>query len=253
MLTKRIIACLDIDNGRVVKGVNFVGIRDAGDPVELAQRYDAQGVDELVFLDITASSDDRAVLIDCVSQVAACVFIPLTVGGGIRTVADMRAVLCAGADKVAINSAAIHTPELITAGANQFGAQCMVVAIDVKQNDAGEWIVYTHGGRRATALNALDWAVEAVARGAGELLITSMDHDGTKSGYASDLMAQIRSRVRVPIIASGGAGTAQHVADVLPHCDAALLASLLHDQILTVQEIKQTVDAAGLPVRHVSV
>lgn len=252
MLAKRIIACLDIDNGRVVKGVNFVGIRDAGDPVALAKRYDAQGVDELVFLDITASSDDRDLLIDCVSQVADCVFIPLTVGGGIRTVADMRAVLCAGADKVAMNSAAIRNPNLITEGAAQFGSQCMVVAIDVKQQASGEWIVYTHGGRRATALTALDWAVEAVARGAGELLITSMDHDGTKSGYAQDLMAQIRARVRVPIIASGGAGTAQHVADVLPHCDAALLASLLHDQILTVQDIKQTVDAAGLPVRHVA-
>ena len=253
MLTKRIIACLDIDNGRVVKGVNFVGIRDAGDPVELAQRYDAQGVDELVFLDITASSDDRNVLIECVEQVAACVFIPLTVGGGIRTVADMRAVLCAGADKVAINSAAIRNPNLITEGATQFGSQCMVVAIDVKQQASGEWVVYTHGGRRATELTALEWAAEAVERGAGELLITSMDHDGTKSGYAEDLMAQIRNRVRVPIIASGGAGTAQHVADVLPHCDAALLASLLHDQILTVQDIKQTVAANGLPVRQVIV
>ena len=249
-LAKRIIPCLDVDDGRVVKGVNFVDIRDAGDPVEQARFYDEAGADELVFLDITATHEGRDIMHDVVRRTADQVFIPLTVGGGLRTVDDMRAMLHAGADKVAINSAAVKTPDVITEGAEAFGAQCIVVAIDAKRVDDG-WEVFVHGGRKPTGLDAVEWAAEAEARGAGELLVTSMDRDGTKDGYDLELLRAISRRVSIPVIASGGAGNLEHLRDALVdgEADAVLAASIFHFREYSVQEAKRFLHEAGLPVR----
>jgi cyclase len=253
MLAKRIIPCLDVDNGRVVKGINFVDIRDAGDPVEQARTYDAAGADELVFLDITATHEGRDIMHDVVRQTADQVFIPLTVGGGLRTVDDMRAMLHAGADKIAINSAAVKDPEVITRGAEAFGAQCIVVAIDAKRvsDDPLEWEVFVHGGRKGTGIDAVEWAVEAEERGAGELLITSMDRDGTKDGYDNELLRAITDRVKIPVIASGGAGTLDHLRDGLEQggASAVLAASIFHFREYTIEEAKTHLRNAGLPVR----
>lgn len=252
MLAKRVIPCLDIKDGRVVKGVNFVGLRDAGDPVEQAQFYDAQGADELVFLDISATPEGRATVAAMVRAVADVVFLPLTVGGGIRSVADMRTVLLAGADKVAINSAAVRSSEIITAGAEKFGSQCMVVAIDARARPDGTgWEVVVAGGRTPTGLDALEWAERAVALGAGELLLTSIDADGTQAGYDLALTRAVTRAVNVPVIASGGAGTLAHFAEVLTHggAQAALAASLFHDRVLSVGDVKRYLTAGGVPVR----
>ncbi|MEX0599006.1 MAG: imidazole glycerol phosphate synthase subunit HisF [Rhodothermales bacterium] len=250
-LAKRIIPCLDVDQGRVVKGVRFVDIVDAGDPVEQARFYDKSGADELVFLDITATHEDRGIMHDVVRRTADQVFIPLTVGGGLRTVDDMRAMLQAGADKVAVNSAAIRDPELITRGAEAFGSQCIVVAIDAKQTEPGSWEVFTHGGRKPVGLDAVEWAVEAERRGAGELLVTSMDRDGTKDGYDVRLLDAITSRVSIPVIASGGAGALQHLRDALHdgHADAVLAASIFHFREFSVLDAKQFLADAGVTVR----
>ena len=249
-LAKRIIPCLDVDDGRVVKGVNFVDIRDAGDPVKQARFYDEAGADELVFLDITATHEGRDIMHDVVRRTADQVFIPLTVGGGLRSVDDMRTMLHAGADKVAINSAAVKNPDLITEGAEAFGAQCIVVAIDAKRVDDG-WEVFVHGGRKPTGIDAIEWAVEAEERGAGELLVTSMDRDGTKDGYDVDLLRTISRRVRIPVIASGGAGNLEHLRDGLVEgeADAVLAASIFHFREYSVEEAKQSLHEAGLPVR----
>ena len=252
-LARRIIPCLDVDRGRVVKGVNFVDLVDAGDPVEQARFYDQAGADELVFLDITATHEGRSIMHEVVRRTADQVFIPLTVGGGLRTLEDMRAMLQAGADKVSINSAAIRNPELITAGAEAFGSQCIVVAIDARRvsNDPPRWEVYTHGGRRPTGIDAVEWAQEAEARGAGELLVTSMDRDGTKDGYDLELLRAISSRVSIPVIASGGAGTLEHLrqAFVEGQADAVLAASIFHFRMYTIQEAKAYLHRAGIPVR----
>jgi cyclase len=249
-LAKRIIPCLDVDDGRVVKGVNFVDIRDAGDPVKQARFYDEAGADELVFLDITATHEGRDIMHDVVRRTADQVFIPLTVGGGLRSVDDMRAMLHAGADKVAINSAAVKNPDVITEGAAAFGAQCIVVAIDAKRVDDG-WEVFVHGGRKPTGIDALAWAQEAEARGAGELLVTSMDRDGTKDGYDLELLRAISRRVSIPVIASGGAGNLEHLRDALidGEADAVLAASIFHFREYAVDEAKRFLHAAGLPVR----
>jgi len=249
-LAKRIIPCLDVDDGRVVKGINFVDIRDAGDPVKQARFYDEAGADELVFLDITATHEGRGIMHDVVRRTADQVFIPLTVGGGLRSVDDMRAMLHAGADKVAINSAAVKHPDVITEGAEAFGAQCIVVAIDAKRIGDG-WEVFVHGGRKPTGMDAVEWAVEAEARGAGELLITSMDRDGTKDGYDLDLLRTISQRVTIPVIASGGAGTLEHLRDALVDgkADAVLAASIFHFREYTVDEAKRFLHDADLPVR----
>jgi len=251
MLAKRIIPCLDVDQGRVVKGINFVDIRDAGDPVEQARTYDAAGADELVFLDITATHEGRDIMHDVVRRTADQIFIPLTVGGGLRTVEDMRAMLHAGADKVAVNSAAVNDPGVITRGAEAFGAQCIVVAIDAKQTAPGSWNVFVHGGRKDTGKDAIEWAVEAEERGAGELLITSMDRDGTKDGYDNDLLHEITSRVQIPVIASGGAGTLAHLRDGLVDggASAVLAASIFHFREYSVGEAKQFLREAEIPVR----
>lgn len=252
MLAKRIIPCLDVTNGRVVKGTKFLNLRDAGDPVECAKAYDAQGADELVFLDITASSDGRATMVDVVARTAEQCFMPLTVGGGIREVTDMRAMLLAGADKVSVNTAAIHRPELVRAGAEAFGSQCIVVAIDAKRNEAGAgWTVYTHGGRQATPLDAVAWAREVAELGAGEILLTSMDADGTCAGYDLGLTAAVSEAVPIPVIASGGAGSLQHLADVLAagKADAVLAASIFHFGEHTIGEAKAFLKNQGLPVR----
>jgi cyclase len=251
MLAKRIIPCLDVDEGRVVKGINFVDIRDAGDPVEQARTYDAAGADELVFLDITATHEGRDIMHDVVRRTADQVFIPLTVGGGLRTVEDMRAMLHAGADKVAINSAAVKEPEVISRGAEAFGAQCIVVAIDAKRTGPETWEVFVHGGRKNTGIDAIEWAVEAEERGAGELLVTSMDRDGTKDGYDNDLLRRITDRVRIPVIASGGAGTLPHLRDGLEigGASAVLAASIFHFREYSVGEAKQFLRDAGIPVR----
>ncbi len=252
-LAKRIIPCLDVDRGRVVKGVNFVDIRDAGDPVEVARRYDKQGADELTFLDITASSDDRQTMVKMVERVAREVFIPLTVGGGIRTVDDVRRMLNAGADKVSINTAAVHNPQLIADAARRFGNQCIVVAIDAKQvaADAPKWQVFTHGGRRPTGIDVLEWAQRMVSLGAGEILLTSMDRDGTRVGFDLPLTRAVSELVSVPVIASGGVGDLDDlVAGVLQgKADAVLAASIFHFGEHTVAEAKQRMAAAGIVVR----
>lgn len=255
MVAKRIIPCLDMAAGRVVKGVNFVGLRDAGDPVELACRYDAAGADELVFLDIAASHQGRGTLVELVQRTAEQLFIPFTVGGGISSVEGITELLRAGADKVSLNSAAVADPELIRAGARQFGAQCIVVAIDGRKRMGGGWDVYVKGGRQNTGLDLLAWAKEAVALGAGELLLTSMDGDGTQQGYDLELTAEVASAVPVPVIASGGAGCLADIEAVLTKtgASAALLASLLHDGVLTVAQIKEHLLSCGLPLRPVNV
>jgi cyclase len=254
-LAKRIIPCMDIDAGRVVKGVKFESIRDAGDPVEIARRYDAAGADELCFLDITASSDERATLVHVVEQVAAEVFIPLTVGGGIRSVDDVRTMLNAGADKVSINTAAVHEPELVRRAAEWVGSQCIVVAIDAKQvgENPARWEVFTHGGRRTTGLDAVEWAQKMVALGAGELLLTSMDRDGTKAGFDNALTRAVSDAVSVPVIASGGVGTLQHLCDGVTegHADAVLAASIFHFAEYTIAEAKAEMARQGIPVRPV--
>ncbi|MEY4825201.1 MAG: Imidazole glycerol phosphate synthase subunit HisF [Cyanobacteriota bacterium] len=255
MVAKRIIPCLDMAAGRVVKGVNFVGLRDAGDPVELACRYDAAGADELVFLDIAASHQGRGTLVELVQRTAEQLFIPFTVGGGISSVEGITELLRAGADKVSLNSAAVADPELIRAGARQFGAQCIVVAIDGRKRMGGGWDVYVKGGRQNTGLDLLAWAKEAVALGAGELLLTSMDGDGTQQGYDLELTAEVAAAVAVPVIASGGAGCLADIEAVLTKtgASAALLASLLHDGVLTVAQIKEHLLSCGLPLRPVNV
>ncbi|MFM7228707.1 MAG: imidazole glycerol phosphate synthase subunit HisF [Cyanobacteriota bacterium] len=251
MVARRIIPCLDMAQGRVVKGVNFVGLRDAGDPVELACRYDADGADEVVFLDIAASHQGRGTLVELVRRTAEVLFIPFTVGGGIASVEAITELLRAGADKVSLNSSAVRDPELISAGARRFGAQCIVVAIDARRRPGGGWDVFVKGGRENTGRDALAWAREAVQRGAGELLLTSMDGDGTQQGYDLELTAAVAEAVPVPVIASGGAGCLDHIADVLERTGAAaaLLASLLHDGVLTVPQIKADLARRGLPVR----
>jgi cyclase len=249
---KRIIPCLDVDGGRVVKGVRFVELRDAGDPAELAAAYDAAGADELVFLDITASSSARSILLDAVARTADQVFIPLTVGGGVRTTDDVQELLSHGADKVSVNTAAIDDPELLTRGAELFGAQCMVLAIDARRRvDGPGWEVFSHGGRRATGLDAVEWAREGERRGAGEILLTSMDRDGTKDGYDLALTAEVSAAVRLPVIASGGAGTADHLYAALTEggAEAALAASIFHFGELTIGEVKKHLAARGLEVR----
>lgn len=252
MLTKRIIPCLDVHNGRVVKGVNFVNLKDAGDPVEIAAAYDKAGADELVFLDITASSDARKTVVDMVREVAKKVFIPFTVGGGIRTVDDFREILREGADKISINSAAINHPDLIREAADKFGSQCVVVAIDARRReDKSGWNVYKNGGRIDVGLDAVEWAVRAVELGAGEILLTSMDCDGTKFGYDIPLTRQIADCVSVPVIASGGAGTKEHFYDALTKggADAALAASLFHYKELEIREVKEYLAGRGISVR----
>jgi len=254
-LAKRIIPCLDVDNGRVVKGVQFVDIRDAGDPVEIARRYDQQGADEITFLDITASSDDRETIVHVVEQVASQVFIPLTVGGGIRKVEDVRRMLNAGADKVAINTAAVFNPEFVREAAEKFGSQCIVVAIDAKKVSAGgeadRWEIFTHGGRKPTGLDAIEWAKKMVDLGAGEILLTSMDRDGTKIGFDLALVRAISDAVHVPIIASGGVGNLDHLVDgvIKGKADAVLAASIFHFGEYTVEQAKQHMQDAGIEVR----
>lgn len=253
MFTKRIIPCLDVNNGRVVKGVNFVNLRDAGDPVEIAAAYDKAGADEVVFLDITASSDARGTVVDMVRRVAEKVFIPFTVGGGIRTVEDFKVLLREGADKISINSSAINTPNLITDAADKFGSQCVVVAIDARRRaDGSGWNVYKNGGRIDTGLDAVEWAMKADALGAGEILLTSMDCDGTKAGYDLELTRQIAENVSVPVIASGGAGTKEHFYEALTEgkADAALAASLFHYKELEIMDLKNYLADKGVSVRR---
>jgi imidazole glycerol-phosphate synthase subunit HisF len=257
-LTKRIIPCLDIKNGRVVKGVNFINLRDAGDPVEQAGIYDRSGADELVFLDITATHEGHATVLEVVSRVADQVFMPLTVGGGIQSVEDMRQLLLAGADKTSLNSAAVENPNLLTDGAQRFGAQCVVLAIDARRvvasqhsGDSPRWEVFTHGGRRPTGIDAVEWAVRGVEAGAGEILLTSMDADGTLAGYDLELTRAVAQAVSVPVIASGGAGRSQDFVEVLTtgQADAALAASLFHDGRLAIPDLKAYLARAGVPVR----
>jgi cyclase len=251
MLSRRIIPCLDVNAGRVVKGVKFQELRDAGDPVQCARAYDAQGADELVFLDITASSDNRGIMHEVVAATAEQCFMPLTVGGGLRSLADIEAMLRSGADKVSLNTSAIKDPRLVRAASDRFGAQCIVVAIDAKREPTGGWRVYTHGGRNPTSLDAVRWATEAAALGAGEILLTSMDADGTQAGYDCELTRAVSDAVGVPVIASGGAGTLDHFAEVLErgHASAALAASLFHFGTLTIPQVKSHLAARGLPVR----
>ena len=251
MLAKRISPCLDVTAGRVVKGVNFVELRDAGDPVEIARRYDEQGADELTFLDITASSDDRDLILNMIEQVAAQVFIPLTVGGGVREVADVRRLLNAGADKVSINSAAVMRPDLVSEASAKYGSQCIVVAIDAKQTSLGHWDVFTHGGRKNTGKNVLEWAKEVVERGAGEILLTSMDRDGTKNGFDIELVRMISDGVSVPVIASGGVGTLEHLAQGIlhGHADAVLAASIFHYGEFTIAQAKAYLVQQGIEIR----
>ncbi len=251
MLTKRIIPCLDVTGGRVVKGTKFLQLRDAGDPVECAIAYNNQGADELVFLDITASSDERRTMIEVVQRTAEHCFMPLTVGGGIRTSQDVRAMLLAGADKVSMNTAAIKNPALISAGAEGFGSQCIVVAIDAKRNARGGWTVFTHGGRNATALDAVAWAIEVERLGAGEILLTSMDADGTKAGYDLALTRAVSEAVGIAVIASGGAGTLEHMAEVLTtgKADAVLAASVFHFGEYQVADVKNFLAARGITIR----
>ena len=253
MLTKRIIPCLDVKDGRVVKGINFVNLRDAGDPVEVAKAYDAAGADEVVFLDITASSDQRNTVVDMVRKVAQQVCIPFTVGGGIRTVDDFKALLREGADKISVNSAAIDNPQLIREAAEQFGSQCVVVAIDARRREDGTgWNVYKHGGRLDTGLDAVEWAIKANELGAGEILLTSMDCDGTKAGYDIELTRTIAEHVSIPVIASGGAGTKEHFYEALTEgkADAALAASLFHYKELEIMDLKNDLAERGVSVRR---
>jgi imidazole glycerol-phosphate synthase subunit HisF len=251
MLTKRIIPCLDVTAGRVVKGINFVELRDAGDPVEIARRYDEQGADELTFLDITASSDDRDIILHVIEAVATEVFIPLTVGGGVRSVDDVRRLLNAGADKISINTAAVQNPRLVADASSRFGAQCIVVAIDAKQVAPGRWEVFTHGGRRTTGQDAVAWACEVERLGAGEILLTSMDRDGTRQGFDLGLTRAVADAVGVPVIASGGVGSLQHLADGVSRgrADAVLAASIFHFGEYTVGEAKRFMAAQQIPIR----
>ncbi|MBR0568328.1 imidazole glycerol phosphate synthase subunit HisF [Azoarcus sp. L1K30] len=251
MLAKRIIPCLDVSAGRVVKGVNFVELRDAGDPVEIAKRYDEQGADEITFLDITASSDDRDIILHVVEQVAEQVFIPLTVGGGVRTVDDVRRLLNAGADKVSINTAAVNNPQVVYDASSKVGSQCIVVAIDAKQTAPGKWQVFTHGGRNNTGLDAIEWAQRVEALGAGEILLTSMDRDGTKIGFDLGLTRAVSDAVRIPVIASGGVGTLEHLSEGVStgRADAVLAASIFHFGQHTVREAKELMRAHGIEVR----
>jgi cyclase len=248
---KRIIPCLDVDDGRVVKGVNFVGLRDAGDPIEVAKRYNQEGADEITFLDIGASHEGRDTIVDVVRKVAREVFIPLTVGGGIRELNDIYNLLDAGCDKVSINSAAIKRPEFITEGAKRFGSQCIVVAIDAKRVDEDKWHIFTHGGRNDTGIDAIDWAREAYERGAGELLVTSMDADGTKAGFDNILNKKIGEVAPIPIIASGGAGTMQHIEEAftIGQADAALAASIFHFREIDIMDLKRYLKSCNIPVR----
>lgn len=250
MLALRVIVCLDVQGARVVKGTHFESLRDVGDPVELAERYEAAGADEIVFLDISASPDERATLLEMVSRTAERLFIPLTVGGGIRSVEDVSRALQAGADKVSINSAAVARPELITECAERYGAQCVVASVDAKRDGDG-WLVRTRGGRSGTALDAVEWARECAERGAGEILLTSIDRDGVRTGYDLELTRAVARAVRVPVVASGGAGAAEHVVEAFTRgeADAALVAGILHDRVTTVAELKQAMAAAGIPTR----
>ena len=251
MFTKRIIPCLDVKDGRVVKGVNFVDLKDAGDPVEIARAYDKAGADEVTFLDITASSDGRSTVVDMVRRVAECVFIPFTVGGGIRTVEDFRLLLRDGADKISVNSAALMNPRLISDAADKFGSQCVVVAIDAKRRPDGGWNVYKNGGRVDMGIDAVEWAEKANQLGAGEILLTSMDCDGTKAGYDIELTRTIAEHVNIPVIASGGAGTMEHFYDALTlgRADAVLAASLFHYKEMEIMDLKRYLDGRGVPVR----
>jgi imidazole glycerol-phosphate synthase subunit HisF len=253
-LAKRIIPCLDVTAGRVVKGVNFVGLQDAGDPVEIARRYDDQGADELTFLDITASSDERDVILHIIESVAAQVFIPLTVGGGVRSVADVRRLLNAGADKVSINTAAVQNPQLVADASSRYGSQCIVVAVDAKRvrdSSSAEWEVFTHGGRRPTGLDAIEWVLRMQQLGAGEILLTSMDRDGTRQGFDLELTRAVSDALDVPVIASGGVGNLQHLADgvLQGHADAVLAASIFHYGEHTVRSAKEHMAAQGIEVR----
>jgi len=252
MLKTRIIPCLDVKDGRVVKGVNFVALRDAGDPVEQATAYDAAGADELMFLDITASSENRGLLLDVISRTAEVCFMPVSVGGGVRQVSDMRRLLLAGADKVSVNTAAVENPDLVAAGADAFGAQCVVVAIDAKARaDGSGWNVWTYGGRKDTGVDVVDWAAKVVERGAGEILLTSMDRDGAKIGYDIPLLKAVTGAVTVPVIASGGAGTTDHLVEAARdgHAAAVLAASIFHFGEISVGEAKRAMASAGIPVR----
>ena len=254
MYAKRIIPCLDVKNGRVVKGVNFVNLRDAGDPVECAIEYDKKGADELVLLDITATNEGRGTMIDIVSRVANSIFIPFTVGGGIRTTDDFKELLRAGADKISVNSAAVRNPDLINEAAYKFGSQCVVCAIDAKRREQGDWEVYLNGGRLPTGIDAVSWAQEAVSRGAGEILLTSMDCDGKKTGYDLGLTRAVSERVGVPVIASGGAGALEHFYDALTvgKADAVLAASLFHFNEIPIETLKAYLSEKGIPVRPVA-
>ena len=255
MLAKRIIPCLDVKEGRVVKGVKFENLRDAGDPVEIAKQYDAEGADELVFLDITASHEKRNILLDVVTRTAEAVFMPLTVGGGVRTTDDIRTLLKSGADKVSLNTRAVENPQVLQDGANKFGAQCIVLAIDAKRRDANDlskgWEVFTHGGRTATGKDAVEWAKQGVGLGAGEILLTSMDRDGTKNGYDLELTRAISEAVQVPVIASGGVGTLDHLADGITKgkADAVLAASIFHYREYSVKQAKEYLKSKNIPVR----
>lgn len=251
MLTKRIIPCLDVTAGRVVKGVNFVELKDAGDPVEIARRYNDQGADELTFLDITASSDQRDLILNIIEDVSSQVFIPLTVGGGVRTVEDVRRLLNAGADKVSINTSAVTNPQLVADASSRYGSQCIVVAIDAKQVSPGRWEIFTHGGRNATGLEVIEWAKKMAQLGAGEILLTSMDKDGTKSGFDLELTRAVSDAVNIPVIASGGVGNLKHLADGVQegHADAVLAASIFHYGEYTVQQAKKFMSERNIPVR----
>jgi cyclase len=251
MLAKRVIPCLDVNAGRVVKGVNFVSLRDAGDPVEVARRYDEQGADEITFLDITASSDDRDIILHIVEACAEQVFIPLTVGGGVRAVEDVRRLLNAGADKVSMNTAAVTNPQLVADASAKVGSQCIVVAIDAKQTSPGKWEVFTHGGRKNVGLDAIEWAKEVTRLGAGEILLTSMDRDGTKNGFDLELTRRVSEAVAVPVIASGGVGNLQHLADGVQQgkADAVLAASIFHYGEYTVRQAKEYMRGRGIEVR----
>ena len=251
MLAKRIIPCLDIDKGRVVKGVNFVNLRDAGDPVEVAEKYSNEGADEITFLDITASNENRNIMIDTIEKAADKVFVPLTVGGGIRNTEDINTLLLAGADKVSINTAAVNKPEIVIESAKKFGSQCIVVAVDVKKKKAGIWEVFTHGGRNPTGINAIDWISKMENYGAGEILLTSMDRDGTKMGYDIEILNLLSTKMTIPVIASGGAGALNHISEVfiLGKADAALCASIFHFGEYTISDVKNFLSEQGILVR----